>query len=249
MRSSLLGNGESETRVAAFFDLDGTLLTANSGRLWAESERRGQRISREQMIQAMVYLLAYKLGVIDLERALSHAVTTIAGTSEEDLRRRTHDWYEADVRRHAAPGAFEVIERHRCDAHRLVLLTSSSSYESERAVRHFGLEAAIATRFEVVGGVFTGGLLRPVCYGEGKVKLAEEYAARHGVDLAKSYFYTDSITDRPMLERVGNPRVVHPDPRLRLLARRRRWPVLDWRTNPSGRPENTRRLVRIPWRR
>ncbi len=235
--------------AAAFFDLDGTLLTANSGRLWAESERRGGRISREQMLWAMTYLAAYKLGVIDLEGAMTHAATTIAGTSEETLRRRTHDWYDSDVRRHAAPGAFRAIERHRGAAHRLVLLTSSSSYESERAIHHFGLDVAIATRFEVSDGLFTGGVVRPVCYGVGKVKLAEEYAREHGVDLAKSYFYTDSITDRPMLERVGYPRVVHPDPRLRLLAKRRGWPVLDWRANPSDRLANVRRLVRLPWRR
>jgi HAD superfamily hydrolase (TIGR01490 family) len=228
--------------IAAFFDLDGTLLTANSGRLWAEAERRAGRIGRRQMAWAMSYLAAYRLGVIGLESAMAYAVTTIAGTSEASLRSRTHEWYDANVRRHAAPGAFHAIEGHRAEAHRLVLLTSSSWYASERAIHHFGLDAGIATRFEVAGGLFTGGIHRPVCYGAGKVALAEDYARAHGIDIEKSYFYTDSITDRPMLERVGNPRVVHPDPRLRLLAKRKGWPVLDWRTNPSGRAANERRL-------
>jgi HAD superfamily hydrolase (TIGR01490 family) len=216
-------------KVAAFFDLDRTLLTVNSGRLWAEAERRSGRISREQLAWAMLYLAGYKLGVIDMERAMDHAVRTLTGMSEGTLRARTHAWYDGQVRHFAAPGAFAAIAQHRAEAHALILLTSSSSYEAERAIEHFGLDAALSTRFEVRDGVFTGKLGQPICYGAGKVALAEVHALEHGIDLGRSYFYTDSITDRPMLERVGHPRVVHPDPRLRLLSLRRGWPVLDWR--------------------
>jgi HAD superfamily hydrolase (TIGR01490 family) len=237
-------------KVAAFFDLDRTLLTVNSGRLWAEAERRSGRISREQLAWAMVYLAGYKLGAIDVGKAMAQAARTLAGTNEETLRSRTHAWYDEHVRGHAAPGAFGVIARHREQAHQLVLLTSSSTYQSERVLEHFGLHAALSTRFEVRDGVFTGELDEPLCYGAGKVALAERYAHEHGVDLERSYFYTDSITDRPMLERVGHPRVVHPDPRLRLLALRRGWPVLDWRgPNASARVPNRRARPRLVFRR
>ena len=53
----------------------------------------------------------------------------------------------------------------------------------------------------------------------------ERFAAEHGVDLAASFFYTDSVSDLPLLERVGQPVAVNPDPRLRRLARRRGWPI------------------------
>jgi phosphoserine phosphatase len=71
--------------------------------------------------------------------------------------------------------------------------------------------------------------VRPICYGPGKVEVAEAWACANGVDLAASSFYSDSSTDVPMLERVGRPYAVHPDPRLALLARSRGWPILDWR--------------------
>jgi HAD superfamily hydrolase (TIGR01490 family) len=236
--------------IAAFFDLDRTLLTVNSGRLWVEAERRSGRISREQLGWAMLYLAAYKLGVVDMERAMEQAVRTLKGMAEGTLRSRTHAWYDAHVRRHAAPGAFRAIAHHRERAHRLVLLTSSSAYEAERAIEHFGLDAALCTRFEVRDGLFTGAVERPLCYGEGKVALAEAHAKEHGVDLDESYFYTDSITDRPMLERVGHPRAVHPDPRLRLLALRRGWPTLDWRrTNRDTLRDNRRTEPRLDFRR
>jgi len=127
-----------------------------------------------------------------------------------------------------APGARGVVEDHRSRGHLLTLLTSSSPYESEAACELFGLDAHLSTRYAVRDGRFTGDLELPLCYGQGKVTLAERFAAARGVDLDRSYFYTDSITDLPMLARVGFPRVVNPDPRLRRLARRRGWQALDW---------------------
>jgi phosphoserine phosphatase len=92
----------------------------------------------------------------------------------------------------------------------------------------FALDAALSQGYEVKDGVFTGEPLRPICYGKGKVEMAEAWAREHGVDLAASSFYSDSVTDVPMLERVGRPFVVAPDPRLRRIARARGWPALDW---------------------
>ena len=83
-------------------------------------------------------------------------------------------------------------------------------------------------------GRFTGEAVRPVCYGAGKIYWAERFAQRHGIDLERSYFYTDSITDLPVLERVGEPRVVNPDPRLRRAAVRRGWPVMRLRLDGGG---------------
>jgi phosphoserine phosphatase len=83
----------------------------------------------------------------------------------------------------------------------------------------------VCTYLEAEDGRLTGRIVPPVCYGPGKVVWAERFAAEHRVDLSASYFYTDSITDLPLLEQVGHPVAVNPDPRLRRLARRQGWPV------------------------
>ena len=88
-------------------------------------------------------------------------------------------------------------------------------------------------------GLFTGEAVRPLCYGAGKVHWVRELAERHGVDLASSYFYTDSVTDLPVLEPVGHPRIVNPDVPLRRVARRRGWPIL----SPCARRDSTRPLA------
>jgi HAD superfamily hydrolase (TIGR01490 family) len=216
-------------RRAAFFDLDGTLLTANSANLWVKRERRLGKITAWQLARVALWMGGHKIGFLDMESALREALATLRGVSEQSIREQTAEWWHAEVRPHVAPGARAVLERHRQEGDQLVLLTSSSRYASEMAIREFRLDAAIFQIYEVKDGLFTGEPLRPICYGPGKVEAAEAFAREHGIDLAASSFYSDSSTDVPMLERVGKPFAVHPDPRLSVIARRRGWPVVDWR--------------------
>lgn len=214
--------------AAAFFDLDGTLLTVNSARLWLRRERRLGRVSAGQVVRAALMLGGYRMGVLDMDRALRSALTTLTGRGEEAIRAETREWWREEVRPFVAPGARPVLAAHRRAGERLVLLTSSSRYAAEMAGEEFGLDDAIFQRYEVVHGRFTGAPLLPICFGAGKVAAAEAWAAEHGMDLSRSAFYSDSSTDVPMLERVGHPHAVQPDPRLRVVARARGWPILDW---------------------
>jgi HAD superfamily hydrolase (TIGR01490 family) len=224
-------------RTAAFFDLDGTLLTVNSARLWIRRERRLHRVRKRDMAHAALLLGGYSLGVLDMERALKTALAPLRGKPEAEVRADTQAWWREDVRPFIAPGARPVLDEHRRRGDLLVLLTSSSRYAAEMAREEFGLDDCLFQKYEVIDGLFTGLPLKPICYGHGKVEVAEEWARGAGVDLALSSFYSDSLTDIPMLERVGHAYAVNPDLRLRLTARLRRWPRLDWQRAPrSPRP-------------
>jgi HAD superfamily hydrolase (TIGR01490 family) len=217
-----------KARTAAFFDLDGTLLTVNSADLWVKRERRLGRITRWQLARAGLWLGGYKLGFLDMESALREALGTLAGKEEAEIRAETQAWWREEVRPRVAPGARAVLEEHRQKGDLLVLLTSSSRYASEMALEEFGLDHALCQLYEVKEGRFTGEPLKPICYGPGKVQVAQAWALERGVDLSQSAFYSDSSTDVPMLEKVKYPFAVNPDPRLRLAARQRGWQVLDW---------------------
>jgi HAD superfamily hydrolase (TIGR01490 family) len=148
--------------------------------------------------------------------------------SETSVRERTLQFYLGEVRSQMRPGARRALEEHRGEGHRLVLLTSSSQYLSEAVSEELRLDGFLCNSFEVEGGFFTGRAVRPLCFGRGKVDHATRFAKEHGVPLEQCAFYTDSFSDLPMLEAVGEPVVVHPDPRLRRAAKKRGWRIVDW---------------------
>lgn len=212
----------------AFFDLDRTVLAVNSATLWLRRELRLGHITRKSALRGAFWVGLYQLGFAAIEDALGQAVRTLAGVEESTLKERTLAFWREEVRAHIRPGARRTLEEHRARGDRLYLLTSSSSYLSEAACQELGFHGSLANRFEVDAGVFTGRALAPLCYGPGKVAHAEELAAALGASLAESTFYTDSYSDLPMLEAVGTPVVVHPDPRLSRHARRLGWRVERW---------------------
>jgi HAD superfamily hydrolase (TIGR01490 family) len=213
----------------AFFDLDRTLLHGNSARLWVRHEFRRGALRRRDTLRAFAYLAAYRLGVANFEEAIKASIATLEGTRETDLRARSAGFYHREVKPLVRRDARDAIADHRVRGDRLVLLTSSSPYLAAPVMRELALDDALCTRLEVDDrGCFTGRPEGHLCFGSGKVTLADSYASEYGIALKDCVFYSDSFSDLPMLEAVGEPRVVTPDPRLRRVARARGWPIHDW---------------------
>jgi HAD superfamily hydrolase (TIGR01490 family) len=212
----------------AFFDFDETLIVGNSGSLWIRRELRSGHISRLQALRAASWMVRYRLGFASMEEALRTAIKSLEGTAEETLRQRTRAFYQEEVRGLYRGGGPEAVARHRARGEACVLLTASSLYLSELVRADLDLDEVLCTRFQVRDGMHTGEPEGSLCFGVGKLRYAEEYAARSGVSLDACTFYTDSYTDLPVLERVGQPVVVNPDRRLRREARLRGWQVVKW---------------------
>lgn len=213
----------------AFFDLDRTIISRNSATLWIRFELADGRITWRQALRAGAWVLRYSLGAVDLDDPIRRTVASMAGHREAEVAERTARFHAQAVRPLYRPGAHAALARHRAAGERLVLLTSSSNYVGEAVAADLGLDACVCNRFEVdAAGRYTGRALEPLCFGPGKVLLAERYAASCGVRLADCAFYSDSHSDLPMLAAVGRPVVVTPDPRLRRHARRAGWPIEDW---------------------
>lgn len=220
-------------RGAAFFDLDGTLVAFNSGLRYARFEHREGRIGALQMLQSAVWMGLYHLSLVDMERAFKKAIAYYRGEPESALDARTRAWFEGAVAPHLQPGAAAALAEHRAAGTPCVLLSSTSSYLARAATERWGLDGWLANHFPTdAADRLTGEVAEPLCYGAGKIAHAARWAEAHGYDLGASWFYTDSLSDRPMLEAVGHPVVVQPDPRLRRHARRVGWPIVDWRRAP-----------------
>ena len=217
------------SRVGAFFDVDRTIVSCNTGRLFLRDLRRRGEISFFRMLRALGWMAKYHLSLIDLQWVATRLAGEMAGRLEREFADHCRRLVEEEILPLVVPGAREKIAKHRAEGHVLAILSTSPCYITEPLAEVLGIDEVISTRFEIEGGLFTGRLLGPACVGKGKVHWAEDLVARKQLDLAQSWFYTDSYTDMPMLERVGNKVVVNPDPRLRRVAKRRGWPVQDWR--------------------
>ena len=213
---------------AALFDVDKTLVTANTARLYVQW-RMGRREAGLSEFWLMTRtLLRYAVGALDAEEAARAGFRTIVGYNEQRMREECLGWYRSVVRPRISAHARREVERLLGAGVHCAILTSATPYVAEPLAEELGIPHVICTRPEVANGVFTGTWEPPLCYGAGKVTRAKAWAAQLGVDLARSTFYTDSITDLPMLEAVGHPRVINPDLRLRRLAKQRRYPIEAW---------------------
>lgn len=217
----------------AFFDMDLTLVGANTGRLWVRDAWRRGELGRLTMARLMVAAVRYRLGLMDPRALMADAAETLRGTTEDELRAKGRSFFEREVRRLLLPRAVDRMREHQDEGCRAVLLTASLPYVAHHVAAHVGADDVLCTELEVADGRFTGRYVEPICYGDGKRTMALDFAARHGVDPADCWFYTDSYGDLPALLAVGHPVVVHPDPRLEREARRRSWPRLDFRGERS----------------
>ena len=213
--------------VAAFFDMDNTVLRGSSGRLYLRYLQQSHYYSARQWLPILAHVALYVTKRIDFPQLMGWLMTQVAGASEAEAWRISEIWHRAMLRQAIADGARERIAWHRSQGHHVALVSAATPYAVEPVARDLGLGAAyLATQLEVVAGRFTGRVQRPACYGAGKVTLTRAYATKHNINLAQSYFYTDSSSDAPLLEAVGHPVAVHPDLRLARLAAQRDWPVL-----------------------
>jgi len=217
------------SRVGAFFDLDRTLVACNTGRLFLRDLRSRGEISLARAVRAMGWLAKYHFSLIDLDAVAHNILKSLRGWSEAEFAERCTRLVERDVLPHLHPDGLRKVEEHRKAGHVLAILSTSPTYMTQPIARVLGMEHALSTRLEVESGRFTGRLIAPACFGPGKVHWAEAFGRETAVDLDKSWFYTDSYSDLPMLERVGHRVIVNPDPRLKRAARQRGWTVEDWK--------------------
>lgn len=212
----------------AFFDMDRTLVRKNTANLYAKWRLSRGEIRKRDWLRATKWLLQYSLGVIDAEKVTAKALISLEGQDEDQFRVECEEWFAAVVRPHVTDAARNEVAKCKRDGMTCVVLSASTPYATGPLARELGIEHVLCTVLEIKDGKFTGRYEEPLCYGKGKYTIAERWANAHGFDVNDSTFYTDSISDLPMLEKVAVQRIINPDPRLAVLAKRRGWRVDRW---------------------
>ncbi len=217
------------TTIAAFFDLDRTLIDVNSALLYAKYERKHGRITTKMLIDTAFSSFLYHLNLLDMESAYEKATLHYRNRLEKEVAEQSKEFFRDYIEHRIQKGAIEMLEKHHKKGHKSVLLSSTSSFQGAIVCKTWGIEYSLTNEFPVKNGRLTGAFKRPFCYHQGKVEKAEIWAKNHQVNLDDSYFYSDSFSDLPMLKRVKNPRVVNPDPKLKKYAKKEGWPILNWK--------------------
>jgi HAD superfamily hydrolase (TIGR01490 family) len=205
-----------------FFDMDKTLLSKSSGNLLIRYLVRNRMVTLSELISMTRVTIDYSLNILDFPKAMARLSKSIRGGSAAHMKRVCDQWAVTDVFRYIAPKALSRLREHQARGDMVYLLSASTQFAVRPVADHIGVPYR-CTELEIVDGIFTGAICDVDCFGEGKRVWGERLAAQHGVALAECTLYTDSYSDRPLLNVVGNPVPVNPDRSLRRYAAQRGW--------------------------
>jgi HAD superfamily hydrolase (TIGR01490 family) len=210
------------------FDLDNTLLAGDSDFEWAQFLIEQGVLDREVYeARNQKFYDQYRAGTLDIREFLDFQLKPLSRHPRSQLDAWHRDFMERKVRPLMREKARALVARHRGDLR--VVITATNSFVTAPIAREFGISNLIATEPEQRNGEFSGAVSGIPCFREGKVARLEEWLAGRGSPLpafAESWFYSDSLNDLPLLDRVSHPVAVDPDDTLRKHAASRGWPII-----------------------
>lgn len=218
-------------RAAAFFDLDKTVVAKSSTLAFGRPLYKEGLISPAIVLKGAYAQLAYQLlGANEgrMEKSRVALLELTKGWNAERVQRLVRETLQEVIDPLIYEEALELFEEHRRAGRALYLVSSSGTEVVQPLAEYLGVPHVIATRPGIDADGNYDGTLDFYCYGENKAVAIEQEAAEHGLDLAASYAYSDSVTDIPMLSAVGHPVAVNPDRELRRVATERGWEIVDF---------------------
>ncbi|MFU8813916.1 MAG: HAD family hydrolase [Pseudomonadales bacterium] len=220
--AGLRRRGDDE--AIAFFDLDRTLISGYSVTALLWERMRGGSLPWRRMLSSAGRIIGYGIGRMSYHDLLDAALLDLVGESEQKLTAQAERAFRVRVSGWIYAEARTLVDAHRHQGHHVVIVTSATRYQAAPIAAALGVDGLCCTELEVLQGLITGKALP--CFGVGKLTAAQRVASERSIDLSRTYFYSDSSEDLPLLEAVGRPVVVNARLAMARLARSRGWPCL-----------------------
>ena len=219
---------EIETKSAAFFDMDGTLLHGESQfSFLLYCLRRGVAPPFRSLLVAAKYA-GYLLGLSqDAKQLRTSGFALFAGVSVERLETVGAEFFDSKLTHRIRRQSVALVAAHQKCGHATVLVTSACELVARPLAARLGFDSIIATRLLTRGGFYTGERELPEPYGTDKRQIVERFCAQHFISPSDSFAYTDHHTDLSLLEFVGHPIAVNPTHTLQSIAETKKWPIVD----------------------
>jgi len=212
----------------AFFDVDQTIIKGNSGKILALHAYKNGIFSTKNMLTGLFLSWIFKIGMVSPEKMINIMAGWLKGISEEKINALISKIFKDVRENHIRKMAINEVELHNRKNGRTVILSSAISHICAPIKEYLKMHDMICSDIEVINGIFSGLPDGKFCYKEEKLFQAIKYCKQHGFSLADAYFYSDSTEDLPLLEKVGNPVCVSPEPALAKIAQQKKWPVSIW---------------------
>ena len=215
------------------FDLDNTLLNGDSDFEWSQFLIRIGILDRELFeVKNQTFYDQYKAGTLDIHEFLDFQLKPLSRHSRKVL----DDWHRQFMAESVMPMVTSqsqaLVKQHLDAGDVCVIITATNSFVTAPIAREFGIEHLIATDPEHNNGEFTGRVAGVPSFRDGKVVRMQQWLGERGWDwgsFEKSWFYSDSLNDLPLLAMVQHPVAVDPDATLRAHAEKQGWPVISLR--------------------
>ncbi len=219
----------------ALFDLDNTLIAGDSDFEWAQFLIEKKALDRElHEAKNLEFYEQYKTGTLDIHEFLDFQLKPLSRHPRNQLEEWRREFMGKKIKPLIAPGARALIEKHRLDGDLCIIITATNSFVTQPISAALGIEHLIATDPEERDGEFTGKVTGTPSFREGKIKRLEDWLNKHNLtwlSFLQSWFYSDSLNDLPLLNKVTHPVAVDPDDTLKKHAESNGWPVISLRSN------------------
>ena len=210
----------------AFFDLDKTILSINSGTVLVRESYKNGFMRTSDLLNAVFLSLLYKFHLRDTATIILGMGKWLKGLTVDEVNVLSKQIVNTHLINAIRPQIFSEIKFHRQNNAEVVILSSVIYHICKPLGYYLGFDNLICTTMEVIDGVFTGRPEKKFCFDDEKRVRLIEYCEVRNYSLSESYYYGDSISDFPALEVVGHPVCVSPDKKLARIARKRDWRVI-----------------------
>jgi len=221
-------------KIGAFFDVDRTLLAGYSAMAFFRDRLSSRSLSLADVLQSTRAALRFGMRQTSFPTLIEQTSSDFEGLCADELAEIGERVFQQRLVGEIFPESRALVRAHKRRGHTVAIVSSATHFQVDALARELGIEHVLCTELEMKKGRFTGKVVRPACFREGKLEAVRNLSRRVGVDLDQSYFYTDGYDDIALLERVGQPRLINPDAKLSDLATRKGWPVLNF--DSRGRP-------------
>lgn len=214
----------------AIFDLDNTLVKGQSQLFLLKYAKKKRLVGHFFYFKIISWFILYKLNLVENPREMmEYAAKLFKGMEIEDVNKLINDFFETSLKKKIFQEGTDLIKKHRRAGREIVIISNSVNLIPAALANFLNIKYFFGTKLEVENGKFTGKIKGDIIYGKNKVSILNNFLQETGFSLKGSYGYGDHESDIFILSLMANPFAVNPTEKLLKEARKRNWPVLNFK--------------------